>query len=1122
MLYSFYKLKRLKTLTGALLLCQVAYSQQVIYNSVFAPSEKLVKPAEKPYRQEICLNGLWQFQPVALPASFREGTDPAPELPGLKEDGWDKVPVRVPSPWNVNSFADKNGQGGDFRTFPSYPKVWENIKMGWLRKKFVVPANWQDKRLIIHFDAVAGDAVILINGKQAGKHFGIFLPFDIDVTHLVTPGKENEIALGIRKSSLFDQRGPYGRRTYQAGSFWGQHTAGIWQDVNLEAVPQVHITDVFIKPKVSADELEAEVTIRNDGRTTATVSLESDAFKWMARQTHSVDDDAQPCNDLSPRTSLTLPAKTVKIQPQQQLTVLIHSKAGGHLSNWSPENPNLYGLITKVLINGKAADAKYTRFGWREITISNGNVLLNGKRVVLKGDSWHFLGIPQMTRRYAAAWYHAMRDAHLNTVRLHAEPYPSFYLDVADEMGILVLDESAIWASDGGPKLDAPSFWSDTESHLAELVNRDRNHPSVFGWSVSNEVMPIVTNVFRNPPGMRDTLIKHYGMWASICRKYDSTRPWISADGEDDGQGNFPAYVIHYGGPEELNRGKRSGKPWGVGEAGNAYYGTPEQVAATNGNRAYESFLGRMEGVAQDSYRILLQQRECDASYRSVFNLVWYGLKPLPLGLKDLTKAPDLNDGIRFTSYKEGMPGVQPERLGPYSTTLNPGYDPSLPLYQTWPLFDAIRDANAETLPSDAKWTSKKNVAAPAEPKPPVKSVLLIAGPGSTLSAELKRTGVLFEISGKEKVPAVLFVDGIHPPAGADKSLLDKVFARGGTVIIWGAEPETLLTLNALLPAPLAVTARSASSFLPVTKDQLISGLGAADLYFSELNPHEVTTTGLSGALTEQSIPLLAATATDWTRWNSQPEYAKTGMIVRSERETHPSGITLIRKQVGQGNLIVTTLPPVSKLPKVEKMIRQILTNAGVSLEAGNDTGHPLLKDGTIVRGLYLGNFSVASLQDGAAESFVDPAAANKFKSGEVVDGKNWIALNNENPVMDLSKVRPPGPGNNTVVYLSFWILSPRSLEDLLVEPNIPVVNLEVSVNNAVQVYLNGKAIINNVPAGGMKSSLSKAEALKLRQGWNNVLIKLIQTEGHWQFSGQLTSNQPEFLSTLTSSLEKP
>ena len=78
---------------------------------------------------------------------------------------------------------------------------------------------------------------------------------------------------------------------------------------------------------------------------------------------------------------------------------------------------------------------------------------------------------------------------------------------------------------------------------------------------------------------------------------------------------------------------------------------------------AYELARLAREGIAVEAYKHLLNQRKYDASYRSVFNLVWYGLQPLPLGLADTTKPPTLDDGIFFPPLVEGKPGVQPERV---------------------------------------------------------------------------------------------------------------------------------------------------------------------------------------------------------------------------------------------------------------------------------------------------------------------------------------------------------------------------------------------------------------------------------------------------------------------------
>jgi len=254
---------------------------RVDFNHAFAPSETWVKAPEKPLRDDISLNGLWQFQPVALPAKYRQGDDPAPELTPPLADGWEKTPLKVPSSWNVNSFADRDGQGGDFRCYPSYPKAWEKAKMGWLRRNFTVPAAWKGRRVLIHLAAAAGDLQFQVNGRDAGKRFDIFFPFDLDVTDLVQYGAPNEILIGVRKAELFDKRGQFGRRTWQGGSFWGQHVVGIWQDIDLVSVPAVRVSDVFVQPLVDQDSLEADITLHNDGDTPARVDVSGSAMPWI-------------------------------------------------------------------------------------------------------------------------------------------------------------------------------------------------------------------------------------------------------------------------------------------------------------------------------------------------------------------------------------------------------------------------------------------------------------------------------------------------------------------------------------------------------------------------------------------------------------------------------------------------------------------------------------------------------------------------------------------------------------------------------------------------------------------------------------------------------------------------
>jgi hypothetical protein len=1026
-------------LLTTLLLPVLPAKAQVAFTREFAPSEGLTVPAERPYRNEVCLNGSWQFQPVALPAEYKKNVGPVPVLTPATADGWEKTPIRIPSPWNVNGFPDEKALGGDFRTYPSYPDSWKNVQMGWLRRNFSVPASWRGQRLLLKFDAVAGDTQVLVNGKLVGQHKDIFMPFEVDITDAVNAGVQNTLMVGVRKASLTDVQGKYGRRSYQGGSFWGQHIAGIWQDVYLQAVPQTRISDVFVKPNVDKDTLEAEVTIRNDQTTAQKVTLSGAAYNWISGAGKDALTAPEPKWSLGKSAALQTNSQTITVPAGGTAKVNLSAKVGGKLKFWSPDTPNLYGLVCSLKnAAGKVNDADYTRFGWRQLTFQGNKTFLNGQPLVMKGDSWHFMGIPQMTRRYAWAWYKSAKDANINAVRLHAQPYPSFYLDMADEMGMLILDETAMWASDGGPKLDEPVYWEDSKAHMKALVLRDRNHPSVFGWSVSNEVMAIVNGVFRGPQEMKDELIKHYSIWAEICRQNDPTRVWISADGEDDGHGTLPTYIVHYGGTGAMERAMKSGKPWGVGEGGPAYYGSPTEIATQSGNpRAYLSFEDRMEGVAAVSHKNLSDQRKYDAVFRSVFNLAWYGFKPLELGMKDTTRPPALTDGVFFGPYIEGKPGVQPERLGPYTTTFNPGYDPKLPLYSAWPLFDAIRNANAEP-PIEYKPARPVTfeVGQAKDPKTgTVKSVRVLSGAGGTLAKALSDLGVPVAASTATADGSLLFIDGAQPPADDAKPLIQTTLDNGGTVFVWGASASTLGQLNALLPKSLELTGRTATSLVPAGNNPLLSGLSPAALYFAELSPPTITVAGLGGPFIADSKVLLKANELDWTRWNRQPEPTKTAMILRSERETKPSGAALAEMTSGKGRILVNIIPAIAQTSQASNLNRTILANLGVALGDSLSQRNLLDANGSISGALASGRFDLPTKEEALAASFVAPNAGASITLGAMVKDRPWtpIAMG-EGGTFDFKPLRGVNAQKVPFTYLSFWVLSPKDLTDLLLK----------------------------------------------------------------------------------------
>jgi beta-galactosidase len=262
---------------------------------------------------------------------------------------------------------------------------------------------------------------------------------------------------------------------------------------------------------------------------------------------------------------------------------------------------------------------------------------------------------------------------------------------------------------------------------------------------------------------------------------------------------------------------------------------------------------------------------------------------------------------------------------------------------------------------------------------------------------------------------------------------------------------------------------------------------------------------------------LLQACNTDWLVWNKQAESAKTAMILRSELEAKPSGAALIEiKQVG-GRLLVCDLPASSTLFKAQTLDRKLLTNLGIPLKPAVDVGGPFLKTGQMVRVLACGRFETNG--DRPEKNFVDPAKGDDAKDDNEVKNKRWHMATAEDGVFDLHKQPLDGPGDNAAVYLSFWVMSPRPLDNLLLEPNVPKLDLNLQTSDDLQLWLNGKSIATTP---GTTPGSFQASGLPLQQGLNHFLIRLAHGTGDDLFKAQLVCSQPDFLNDLKSAMQKP
>lgn len=933
----------------------------------FAPQEGLVAPPEQPYRAELCLNGRWQFQPVPVPVGYVRDQGAPPALPPPDANDWDKTPLKIPSPWNVNTWGGGRDVGAGTPhpywpgsvVFPSYPASWDGAEMGWLRRRFRVPASWKGRRLQLHFEAVAGECQVFVNGRAAGEHFDSYTPFDFDVTDLARPGQDNELRVGVRRRHLFnktDARYPHARAPYALGSNTDA-LGGIWQDVFLEALPNVHVADTFVKPLVDRDILEVDATLANTTAQPQRVTIGARVAPWINLAGKSVSEAPEPRWKLGP-TVLTLPEPQVLLPPGRTTHLILRVPVKGRLKLWSPAAPNLNGLVVSITQAGKPIDRRYTRFGWRQLALRGQDLLLNGHKIQLYGDLVHPFGAFVMSRRYSWAWYRMVKDFGGNAVRLHAQPLPGFYLDMADEMGLLVLDETALFGSSLQLNFAEPIAWDRFAAHYDALVLRDRNHPSVFGWSMGNELFAIF-EYNHVPAPQADVWYAQLAQLGAHARRLDPTRAWISCDGDLDLRGTLPVWSKHLGHGLHPEAIADIAKPRMVGESGGTYYAKPPLMAEFNGDRAYESYRGRNEALAIDLYQNVVQIARPKLAFYSASETVWFGLEHLPFGYHDFTRLPTADDGVVFTApYREGKPGWQPERLPPYVATLNPGWDPALPLYRPLPMFDAMKAALAPGGPAPSPWDHRPApVVRPAPPTPTVTGVAFAGPRNGELSQFLRRCGA--PLVDQVADAGLLIVDGatLTPSDTAQiKPQMEAVLGRGGAVLLaLGGQNVALEQVNALLPAPIELTARQATMLVPEGTDLWTAPLGLPDLYFAE-DPADtlILQRGLAGPFVAQGVTLLEAGNIDWTLFDAG-ENVKCGALVLYEHLQKPGGAALVVKEQGRGRLAVSALSADARSPAQVTLWRKLLADMGVKMgDALPDAPppstqeHDLLRDGPV------------------------------------------------------------------------------------------------------------------------------------------------------------------------------
>ena len=329
----------------------------------------------------------------------------------------------------------------------------------WYQRRLEIPADWDGKRILLHFGAVDYIASIYIDGRIAGRHWGGSSSFTVDITRMVSAGKTHNLVVRVEDD---ERSGEYakGKQCGRFASFGCEYTrtTGIWQTVWMEAVHKDGLKDVYVIPDL-------------------------DQSRFVFRPEYHAVQQGQKLRIRILDNGKTVSEKTIPATAQSQAELTVKK-----VKTWSPEDPFLYDIEYDVLsAEGKVIDHVKAYAGMRKIQVIGNRLYLNDEPVYLRlvlDQGFYPDGI------WTAPTDEALkRDIELsmaagfNGARLHQKIFEPRFHYWADRLGYLTWGESASWGANINRIGSARNFLTEWE----EAVVRDRNHPSIIMWTPFNE-----------------------------------------------------------------------------------------------------------------------------------------------------------------------------------------------------------------------------------------------------------------------------------------------------------------------------------------------------------------------------------------------------------------------------------------------------------------------------------------------------------------------------------------------------------------------------------------------------------------------------------------------------------
>lgn len=395
----------------------------------------------------------------------KTGFGDGPAAKDFDDRAWRKLDL--PHDWAVEqSFSESASFSHGFKAAgKNYPEK----SIGWYRKKITIPNEDLGRIISLKFDGVFRNSKVFFNGFYLGTHESGYNGFEYDVTAYVNYGGENTIV--VRADASMEEG-------------WFYEGAGIYRHVYLQKTNPIHVvangTYVTSELKNNDADIIADVTIENKGDYKGSIEILQTVFDPNNKQVAFGSE-----NVLAP-----------EFYQKSNYSSKLYVK---NPLLWDLDSPNLYRLQTQIKQDGKVIDNYETSFGIRTIKFDAENgFFLNGKSIKLKGTNNHQdhagigTALPDELQYYRIK---KLKEMGANAYRCSHHPPTPELLEACDKLGMLVIDETRLMGIN--------------EYHLNDLqrmMERDRNHPSIFCWSVGNEEWQIeggitgerITNVMQN------------------------------------------------------------------------------------------------------------------------------------------------------------------------------------------------------------------------------------------------------------------------------------------------------------------------------------------------------------------------------------------------------------------------------------------------------------------------------------------------------------------------------------------------------------------------------------------------------------------------------------------------